>query len=45
MLNVGEENTKHFLNLKKRQFKKTEKRARPVLKKYNHKYNQKGIRN
>lgn len=43
MLNVGEENTKHFLNLKKRQFKKTKKRARPVLKKYNHKYNQKGI--
>lgn len=45
MLNVGEENTKHFLNFKKRQFKKTKKRARPVLKKYNHKYNQKGIRN
>ena len=44
MLNVGEENTKHFLNLKKRQFK-NKKRARPVLKKYNHKYNQKGIRN
>lgn len=33
MLNVGEENTKHFLNLKKRQFKKTKKKSQASFKK------------